>query len=275
MDLRLLVAYDGTNFAGYQVQPDQRTVQSEIEEALGTVARRPVRVRAAGRTDAGVHALGQVVSIDAEQAQGLDADVLLRAMPSLLPADIAVLDAQAGPAGFDARRCAQWRSYVYLLWSAGAPNPLYRRFAHWTPDAIDQRLLNAALCRVVGTHDFSTFGRVRPDQTPVRRVIEATAVSDGPFIRIRVTGESFLHQMVRSIVGSALEVATGRRPADWMTEALQARDRAAAGPVARPQGLALTDVGYRGADWPRRQPVAWPWSDRVLAHAECTNRECA
>jgi tRNA pseudouridine38-40 synthase len=106
----------------------------------------------------------------------------------------------------------------------------------------------------------------------VRRVIEATAVADGPFIRVRVTGESFLHQMVRSLVGSALEVATGRKPVDWMREVLDAKDRSAAGPVAQPHGLALTDVGYRDASWPRREPVAWPWSDRVLSHAE---RGCA
>jgi tRNA pseudouridine38-40 synthase len=270
--VRLLVGYDGTNFAGYQIQPDQRTVQGEIEAALEQIARRPVRVRAAGRTDAGVHALGQVVSISSDQAEGLDADVLMRAMPSLLPADVAVLDAQTGPEGFDARHSAEWRSYVYLLWAAEAPNPLYRRFALWTRDRIDREALAGALRSVVGTHDFTSFGRVREDQTPERRVIEATAVADGPFIRIRVTGESFLHQMVRSLVGTALEIGTGRKPVEWMGEVLDARDRAAAGPVAQPHGLALTDVGYRDADWPRRLPVGWPWSDRVPSLSE---RGCA
>lgn len=271
-DLRLLVAYDGTNFSGYQVQPDRLTVQGVIESALERIARREIRVRAAGRTDAGVHALGQVVSIEAEQAEGLNADLLMRALPSMLPADVAVLDVQAGPARFDARRDALWRSYVYLLWASEAPNPLYRRFALWTPDRIDHTALAAALRTVVGTHDFTSFGRVRPDQTPIRRVIEATAVADGPFIRIRVTGESFLHQMVRSIVGSALEVGTGRKPVSWMGDVLAAADRGAAGTVAPPHGLALTDVGYRGVDWPRRQPTAWPWSDRVMFDAE---RGCA
>jgi tRNA pseudouridine38-40 synthase len=277
MDLRLLVAYDGTNFSGYQIQPDQRTVQGTLEAALERITQHQVRIRAAGRTDAGVHALGQVVSIPFESAEGLDPELLMRAMPSLLPSDVAVLDAQAGPEGFDARRSAQWRSYAYLLWAAQAPNPLYRRFAQWTADRVDTRVLNEALSTIVGTHDFSSFGRLRDDQTPLRRVIEATAVMDGPFIRIRITGESFLHQMVRSLVGTALEVATGRRPISWMREVLEARDRAAAGPVAAPHGLALTDVGYRDVDWPRRDPVAWPWSDRVVCRAEGTtfNRECA
>jgi tRNA pseudouridine38-40 synthase len=264
--LRLLVAYDGTNFAGFQMQPDQRTVQGALSDALERIAQRPVRTRGAGRTDAGVHALGQVVSID--DADGLDPDVVLRAMPSLLSPDLAVVDAQLGPQRFEARASAQWRSYAYLLWCSPAPNPLYARYAVWIPDRIDVLLLNAALKVVVGTHDFTSFGRVRLEQTPQRRIIEATAVQDGPFIRVRITGESFLHQMVRSIVGTALEVALGRKPVSWMREALHARDRAAAGQVAPPHGLALTDVGYRNAAWPRRQPNAWPWSDRVVPHAE-------
>jgi tRNA pseudouridine38-40 synthase len=229
-----------------------------------------VRVKAAGRTDAGVHALGQVVSIDEPDA--LHPDVVMRAMPSLLPSDVAVVDAQSAPATFDARRSALWRSYVYLLWHAEAPNPLYRRFATWTRDRVDTPLLAEALRSMIGSHDFSSFGRVRDDQTPVRRIIEATAVADGPFIRIRVTGESFLHQMVRSIVGSALEVATGRKDLSWLREALDARDRAAAGPVVPSHGLALVDVGYKDIDWPRRQPNPWPWSDRIFSHAE---RGCA
>lgn len=270
--VRLRIAYDGTNFSGFQVQPDRRTVQGELEAALARVASRDVRVTAAGRTDAGVHALGQVVSIASEQTEGLDPGVLMRAMPSLLSADVAVTDAQLGPAGFDARRSAEWRSYVYLVWCSEARNPLYDRYALWVRDRLDHCAMAEALNSIVGTHDFTSFGRVRDDQTPQRRVVEATAVADGPFIRIRVTGESFLHQMVRSLVGTALEIAAGRKPVKWMRDVLEARDRAAAGPVAPPHGLALTDVGYREADWPRREPVVWPWSDRVVSHVE---RGCA
>jgi tRNA pseudouridine38-40 synthase len=264
--LRLLVAYDGTKFSGYQMQPDERTIQGTLTDALSNLARTPVRVRGAGRTDAGVHALGQVVSID--EPGDLHPDVVMRAMPSLLPSDLAVVDAQLGPDGFDARRSAEWRSYVYLLWCAEAPNPLYNRYANWTAARVDHSLLAEAMRTVVGTHDFSSFGRLRPDQSPMRRVIEATAVADGPFVRIRVTGESFLHNMVRSIVGSALEVGTGRKPLSWMRDALLAKDRAAAGPVAQAHGLALLDVGYKDAEWPRRQPNPWPWSDRVIPQTE-------
>jgi tRNA pseudouridine38-40 synthase len=260
--MRLLVAYDGSEFSGFQIQPDARTVQGVLEEGLSSVAARPVRVRAAGRTDAGVHAVGQVVSI--EEPGDLHPDVVMRAMPSVLPEDVAVVDAQSGPEGFDARRSALWRSYTYLLWCNEAPHPIYRKYALWLRERVDSLKLSKALQTVVGTHDFSSFGRVREDQTPERTIIEVSAVADGPFVRIRVAGESFLHQMVRSIVGTALEVGTGRKPVSFMHEALEAHDRAAAGPVAPPQGLTLTDVGYDDAPWPRRAPVGWPFSDRVV-----------
>jgi tRNA pseudouridine38-40 synthase len=268
-NLRLLVAYDGAKFAGFQVQPDQRTVQGVLEDALSEVAGDHIRVRAAGRTDAGVHALGQVVSFDdqslasAKNASAM-AEVIVRAMPSLLPHDVAVLDAQWAPEAFDARRSARARSYVYLLWCHDTPHPLYRSYSTWMRDEVDSRRLHEALQKVVGTHDFTSFGRLRPDQDPVRTVMEASVVTDSPFIRIRVVGRSFLHQMVRSIVGSALEVAVGRREPSWMAEALDARDRAAAGAVAAPEGLTLVDVSYDGVVWPRRPAIAWPWSDLCL-----------
>jgi tRNA pseudouridine38-40 synthase len=237
-----------------------------LQDALASLTEGPVRLRGAGRTDAGVHALGQVVSL--EDAAGLDADVVMRAMPALLDTDVAVTDVQEGPADFDARFSAQWRSYVYLLWCAEAPNPLYDRYSVWIRDAVDHVALSEAMRSIVGAHDFSSFGRVREDQSPIRRVIEATAVADGPLVRIRVTGESFLHQMVRSLVGAALEVGTGRKPVSWMRDVLAAKDRAAAARVAPAKGLTLTDVGYKDADWPRRQPTAWPWSDRILPQKE-------
>jgi tRNA pseudouridine38-40 synthase len=263
--IRLLVAYDGTDFSGFQVQPHERTVQGVVEEALATVAGSPVRVRGAGRTDAGVHALGQVVSLDAD----LHPEVVFRAMSGTLPGDVAVVDAQRAPEGWSARS-ARFRSYTYLIWACDAPHPLYRRYALWARRPLEAARMNEALRMIVGTYDFSSFGRVREEQTPVRTVTEASCVDDPPFIRIRVTGESFLHQMVRSIVGTALEIGASRRPPSWMRDALVARDRAAAGQVAPAHGLTLTDVGYDAAPWPRRTPTGWPWSDQVGAWPECT-----
>jgi tRNA pseudouridine38-40 synthase len=262
--VRLLVAYDGASFAGFQSQPAQRTVQGALEDALAQIAQRPVRTKAAGRTDAGVHALGQVVTFDDDT---LDADVVMRAMPALLPNDIAVVDAQDGPEDFESRRSARSRSYVYLLWCHEAPHPMYRKYSLWMREALDVRKINEALRHVVGTHDFSSFGRVRPDQTPERTILRAAAVDDSPFVRIEVTGESFLHQMVRSIVGTALEIGTGRRDVSFMRDALVARNRQAAGQVAPPHGLTLVSVGYDAIAWPRLVPVSWPWSDLMVPEA--------
>ena len=268
MTLRLLVAYDGTDFAGFQVQPEQRTVQGALEDALANVTSAPVRVRGAGRTDAGVHALGQVVSLDSD----LHPDVVLRSMAATLPADVAVVDAQSSPDDFDARRSALWRSYTYLVWACEAPHPLYRKYALWPRRQLDAYRMDEALRGVVGTFDFSSFGRVREDQTPVRTITSATCVYDPPFIRFMVTGESFLHQMVRSLVGTALEVGVGRKSPSWMRDVLAACDRGAAGPVAPAHGLTLTEVGYDAATWPRRAPIGWPWSDRVASASEVIGR---
>ncbi|MEX0873582.1 MAG: tRNA pseudouridine(38-40) synthase TruA [Actinomycetota bacterium] len=258
-NLRLLVAYDGSKFAGFQVQPDQRTVQGVLENALRGLTRdEELRIRGAGRTDAGVHALGQVVTVDAPD---LDAEMVMRAMPSLLPHDVSVLDVQPALGDFDARRSARSRIYVYLLWCCDAPHPLYRNYSLWIRDPVDVRLLDQALRKIIGTHDFTSFARLRPEQSPFRTIFDAGAVSDSPFVRIRLSGNAFLHQQVRSIVGTALEIAAGRKDIDFMRRALDARNRSVAGPVAAPEGLTLTDVSYDAVSWPRRPQVGWPWSD--------------
>lgn len=270
--LRLCVAYDGTDFSGFQRQPSQRTVQGVLEAALSELAGEAVRMKGAGRTDAGVHALGQVVSLESAALDGDAPGMIMRAMPKLLPRDVAVVDAQSGPEGFDARADARSRTYTYLLWCSHSPHPLYSKYAVTPRTEIDASLLSQALRCVVGTHDFSSFARVRDDQTPIRTVTEAYAVADGPFIRVRMVAESFLHQMVRSVVGSALDVAAGRKPVSWMSEVLEAKDRAAAGSVARPHGLTLVDVGYDEAQWPDRPTVTWPWTDVVHVPGQ---RACA
>ncbi len=267
--IRLCVAYDGSGFSGYQVQPGKRTVQGVLESALGKLANGEVRVRAAGRTDAGVHALGQVVSVD---VPSLDPAMVRRGMPALLPPDVAVVDAQPASEDFDARRLALSRTYAYLLWCAGTPHPLYRKYAVWPRERFDAARAGEALRTILGTNDFSSFSRGREDQTPERTVLEAYAVTDGPFVRIKVVAESFLHQMVRSIVGTAMEIGTGRKPVSWMREVLEARDRSAAGPVAPAHGLTLIDVSYEGVEWPNRPAVTWPWSGLAYANPQ---RGCA
>lgn len=256
MTIRLLVAYDGTDFSGFQAQPGPRTVQGELERVLEALCGEPVRVTGSGRTDAGVHALGQVVSFDAP----LDAEAVLGGIQGLLPQDVTVVDAARGPDGFHARRSARWRAYTYLIWNDSVRHPVLDRFAAHVRRPVDDPALAEAIAAVVGTHDFRSFARVREDQSPVRTVLEATCEREGPLLRIRIAAESFLHQMVRSIVGTALDVATGRRQAASMAKALLAGDRSAAGPVAPARGLALVDVGYDDAPWPRRSPVPAPWA---------------
>lgn len=255
--LRLLVAYDGSGFSGFATQPGRRTVQGVLESALERLASRPIRVVGAGRTDAGVHAVGQVVSCPRPRA--LDDESVLRALGGLLPQDLAAVDAAEAPAGFDARHDARWRTYTYLVWNHAAPHPLLGRFATWISRPVDVDLLRRALADVAGSHDFSSFARVREDQSPVRNVFDARADRSGDLVRITVSAGSFLHQMVRSVVGSALEVATGRRPVEWMRETLDACSRAAAGPVAPPAGLTLVAVGYEDVEWLRARDFAWPF----------------
>ncbi|HVE92754.1 MAG TPA: tRNA pseudouridine(38-40) synthase TruA [Actinomycetota bacterium] len=255
--MRLLVSYDGTAFAGFQVQPGVRTVQGEIESALEQVLGREVRIAAAGRTDAGVHATGQVVSFEDPEA---DAERILRGAAGLLPSDLSLEDAQQGPEGFHARHSARGRTYVYLLWNADVRNPLMDRFSIWEPRTLDDDLLAEALASIVGTHDFSSFARIRDDQSPVRTVVEASCRRSGSLVMCRLSANAFLHQMVRSIMGSALEVASGRRPLSWMEQLLESRSRAGAGNVAPARGLTLTEVLYEDAPWPRRAAAAWPWA---------------
>lgn len=255
--LRLLLGYDGRAFSGYQAQPGRRTVQSALEATLAPLAGGAVRTTVAGRTDAGVHALGQVVSV-ADWA-GADADAVLRALQSTLPEDVTCFDVQPAADGFDARHSARARTYTYLVWNHPARQPFLRGAALWVRDPIDIDRLAAAMNVTLGEHDFSSFARVRPEQTPMREVEEVHVSERGGLVRIEIRATAFLHQMVRSLVGSALEVATGRRPVEWMAEALEARDRAAAGPVARPHGLTLLRVDYADAPWPRRLDHGWPW----------------
>jgi tRNA pseudouridine38-40 synthase len=254
---RLLLAYDGARFAGFQAQPGQRTVQGVLQDALGRLAGAPVPVAGAGRTDAGVHAIGQVAT--ARRPRDLEDESLLRALGGALPSDVSVLDCAQAPPGFDPRRDAISREYAYLLWDHPARHPFLSRISLHTARRLDHERLDGELRSLVGTHDFTSLARVREDQSSERTVLDASAERVGNLVVIRVSAVSFLHQMVRSIVGTALEVASGRREPGWSREVLAARDRAAAGPVAPPHGLALVDVAYDSVVWTRRPEAAWPW----------------
>jgi tRNA pseudouridine38-40 synthase len=248
--VRLTVAYDGAGFHGFAANPGVRTVMGELAGAVATVVRQPVGLIGAGRTDAGVHAWGQVVSGD------LPADVDLadlgRRLNKLCAPSIAVRDLAWVDDGFDARFSASWRHYRYDIWNGPAPNPLLGGRAWWVHQPLARWAMQAACDPLIGEHDFSSFCRRpkvadgEPEPSLVRRVVQArwSELDDAAHLRFEIRGTSFCHQMVRSIVGTLVDVGTGKLSPGDVRGILVRRDREAAGPVAPPYGLVLWEVGY-------------------------------
>lgn len=265
--LRIDLAYDGSGFAGLARQPEQRTVQGELEAALSALLGHHVRSVVAGRTDRGVHASAQVVHVDVSppderRAARLDDLELLRGrLGHLLGPEVAVLAVRAVPPDFDARFSATARHYRYRLVDAEVADPL-RRHDRWAVGQhLDLSAMRVAARPLVGEHDFAAFCRRAPGRTTVRR-LDVLALSRPAPGRIdaRLVGPAFCHQQVRAIVGCLVEVGRGRRPADWVAEVLAGRDRARAAPLAPPHGLTLERVAY-GRRWPAAE-APWPGADR-------------
>jgi tRNA pseudouridine38-40 synthase len=239
----MLVAYDGGQFHGFATQRGVKTVQGEIEGALSKLVGQEVKTSGAGRTDAGVHALGQVISFSTERPLG-DLDRVHRSLNSMCRPAIAILELAEAPAGFDARFSAISRTYEYGIFTRAIHDPFSRHTTWHYPDPLEVEVMRKAAQSVVGEHDFSAFGRVEEGQNPVRR-IDSIEVDEGEdLLIIRVTAKSFLQQMVRSIVGTLVKVGAGKLPAEQIEEVIRSRDRAAAGPVAPAHGLFLVSVTY-------------------------------
>jgi tRNA pseudouridine38-40 synthase len=240
---RAVVEYDGTAFNGFQYQPELRTVAGAVESALSRLFDQPVKVTAAGRTDAGVHATGQVISFTAHDA--FPTERLALALNSALPADLSARDAARVAGGFSARLSAVERMYTYVVLNRREPSAPMRRWSHHDHRVLDLERLARAAGDLVGTHDFISFCGVLPEHGGTVRTVHALDVArDGDTLLLQVRGNGFLHRMVRTIAGTLLDVAAGRREADSMPAVLAARDRRAAGPTAPPQGLFLTGVRY-------------------------------
>ena len=241
--LRLTLAYEGTAYYGWQVQPVLPAVQGILTDALTRILRESVRVVGASRTDAGVHTLGQVASFSTTSRLSLLA--IRSGINALLPSDIRVLAVAEAPPGFDARRSARSKRYAYLIDNARVALPFFSRYAWHIPQPLDHAAMKAGLRALRGKHDFSTFcaapGR---DRTPVCTIFSARLISRRSLITIFVSADSFLHHMVRNIVGSLVEVGRGRRPPEWTRDLLLGRDRTRAGPTAPAQGLTLLRVSY-------------------------------
>ena len=251
---KLTLAYDGTAYAGWQSQPGEPTLQGTLEKALEKITGQSVRTVASGRTDSGVHALGQVVGFHVDTP--LAADVLQRALNAELPHDMAVVDAAEAPDGFHAIRDARRKRYRYVIHNARVHDVFLRRYAWHVYEPLDVAVMHTVAQGLLGTHDFSSFetqGSSR--ETSVRTVYELSVRRGEPEgdaeesrgadrIIIEVEADGFLYNMVRAIVGTLVEVGRGAKPATWPAEVLAAQSRRAAGPTAPPQGLFLLRVDY-------------------------------
>lgn len=243
-----LVEYDGARFAGWAVQPDRRTVEDELSRALRTVLRQPVKLSVAGRTDAGVHASGQVVSFEAET--DLSPSLVSYKATAVLPEDVALRRCARVAEGFDARRSARSRSYEYRLINDEIRSPLMRRRAAYEPRKLDFGRLAEAGALVRGVHDFRAFTPSRGYHVRFERVVTESRWSrEGDVLTYRITADSFLYGMVRTLVGTMLEVALGKRETGAFGALLSGGERRDAGPAAPARGLTLTAVGYDERLW--------------------------
>jgi len=251
---RLILSYRGTAYAGWQRQENALSVQQVLEEALERLLEKPVRVAGASRTDAGVHARGQAAHL--ELPQPFAEHGLVHGTNHHLPEDVRVLAAAVMPAGFHARKHARGKEYLYRLSRAPVLSPLDAPFAAPAPASIDLERMARAAQSLPGRHDFSAFALAGGSHgQPFRHIVSARWEESGEEIRFRVVGEGFLRGMVRALVGTLVEVGTGKRSPESFVELLAGRSRAEAGPTAPAQGLVLERVLY---------PAAWRAPDDAV-----------
>ncbi len=241
--IKLTVEYDGTNYAGWQRQPNQPTVQEAIETAIHQLTQITLSVVAAGRTDAGVHALGQVVSFRIEK--DWTRQEWVKGMNARLPDDIAVRSATLMPDEFHARYAAKGKLYQYRILNRSERPALHRAYVWHVYRPLDLAAMREAASGLVGSHDFSSFeGTLTDNEDPICRLERLTVSNQGDFVYIEAYADRFLKHMVRNIVGTLVEVGTGNRTAPSLKEVLDAKDRTKAGRTAPPQGLFLMHVDY-------------------------------
>jgi tRNA pseudouridine38-40 synthase len=236
--LKLTVEYDGTGFRGWAAQPALRTVEGEVRAALGATFGAYENLAVAGRTDTGVHALGNVVTVDVDG--GPPAERAAEALNTVLPGDVAVLSAEAAAPDFQARHSARSRSYRYRIWRRRAPSPFEQKRSWWYPRPLDEERLQDAADLLLGEHDFRAFTPTETQHAVFRRnVLRAQWHRRGDALEFEITADSFLRHMVRTLVGTMIEL-----PSERIAPLLAGRPRSEAGSTAPPHGLYLTSVGY-------------------------------
>jgi len=240
---KLILEYEGTAYHGWQVQPGLPTIQGVLQEILFRIAGAPVQVTGAGRTDAGVHALGQVASFSADLR--LDPPTLRRALNASLPRDIVVCQAEEAPLDFDARRSARCKTYRYTILRRDYPSAWMGRHTLYVSGPLDADAMAEAARAVVGTHDFSAFRAATcAAKSPVRSVMDASWRVAGDLYQFEITANAFLQHMVRILVGTFLDVGRGKRAPTDVADVLASRNRRCAGKTAPPHGLCLVQVQY-------------------------------
>ena len=244
LNLRLDLAYDGTPFRGFARQSDFRTVQGDLEDSLAKLFGREVETFVAGRTDAGVHALGQVVSVP-DAPEGLDPITLRDALNGMCRPSLVMWSCREMEEGWHARFSARSRAYVYAILEGETPDPFLAGTTLYQRESLDIDAMNEAAGHLVGRRDFTSFGRLREPDAPAERLLyELRVWREGRIVKVRARANAFMQQMVRSLVGTLMQVGAGARSPDEVPEILGARDRSAAGPVAPPHALCLVAVEY-------------------------------
>jgi tRNA pseudouridine38-40 synthase len=243
VNIKLTLEYDGTNYHGWQTQPNGPTIQAVLEHALSVFFAQSIRIIGSGRTDAGVHALGQVANFHIDKE--FDRHRLLRGLNALTPRDITINDAQAVADAFDARRDGRARIYQYQILNRPTPSPFYLNRAWHVHAPLDIEAMRTAIACLLGEHDFSSFRAAGCEADhPVRKVYETSLERRGELLVYTIEATAFLRHMVRNIVGTLVEVGQGIRAPAWFAEVLAARDRTQAGITAPAHGLYLMHVKY-------------------------------